>query len=294
MNIIRGKARNPQRTVITGQPGVGKTTWACGSGSALVLSFEDGVEHIGAARVDCKPMDWTESLKTVREACTIAGDWNVVVIDTLDVLEKKCVDQVCKDGGKKGAVKNIAELGYDGNNTLLPAKWRELTWTLEMAKPKGRQVILVSHVKRAKIKDPTLTDEYHCFTGQLEEKVWQWTFNWADNVLFAAYDQATTGGRAIMLSGNRVLRCTKDTGYEAKNRLGLPDTLPLDWSAYARYLRTPEEVRAAIASLTTALAGNGDAEVTAKAAPYVLQAGDDVSKLCGIETALLAKQGSKS
>ena len=37
-------------------------------------------------------------------------------------------------------------------------------------------------------------------------------------------------------SGERIMRTTERPAHIAKNRLGLPDEMPLDWREYAKYL----------------------------------------------------------
>ena len=37
-------------------------------------------------------------------------------------------------------------------------------------------------------------------------------------------------------TGERIIRTTERPAHVAKNRLNLPDELPLDWTAYAQYL----------------------------------------------------------
>jgi hypothetical protein len=67
---------------------------------------------------------------------------------------------------------------------------------------------------------------------------------WSDEVLFATYKvftKATEEGfnqkRVQGLgTGERVLRTTERPSHLAKNRLNLPDELPLAWSAFAQHL----------------------------------------------------------
>ena len=67
---------------------------------------------------------------------------------------------------------------------------------------------------------------------------------WCDEVLFATYKTYTKQVDAgfdrkrtqAIGSGERVLRTTERPAHLAKNRLNLPDELPLDWAAFASYL----------------------------------------------------------
>ncbi len=42
-------------------------------------------------------------------------------------------------------------------------------------------------------------------------------------------------------TGERILRTTERPTHIAKNRLGLPDELPLDWNEYEKFFNTKNE-----------------------------------------------------
>ena len=94
-------------------------------------------------------------------------------------------------------------------------------------------------------------------------------------------------GRVVM-TGERILRSVAGSGYDAKNRWGLPPVLPLSWSAFesarASASRTAEQVIASIRALCTQ-------ETLAKAEEFMGKAGVDVPRLVSIETALKKKIG---
>jgi hypothetical protein len=295
LNIVKGKTRGPRRIVITGAPGCGKSTWACGASpphfvpreDVLVLGWEDGIEHIGAPREDARKSapTWEAALKLIAEAATSPGPWDTLVVDTIDKVQDLLVTSVLnaskgKDGKPCTSLEEVGG-GYGKGANMVGGRWRELIWELDKAKAKGRTVILVSHIKRQRVNDPAL-GEYHEWQGGIVKDAWAETFRWADDVLYACYEQAPKDGR-IYMSGNRLLKTVKGNGYDAKNRLGLPEELPLSWAEYARYLRDPAAIRAAILDYATD-------ELRDKAKERCDAAGDDVSRLCAIETALIKKQ----
>ena len=66
---------------------------------------------------------------------------------------------------------------------------------------------------------------------------------WADEVLFACFRVKTrkvkekfnrTRTQGIS-DGQRILRTTERPSHKAKNRLGLPEEIPLEWAAYAKH-----------------------------------------------------------
>ena len=181
---------------------------------------------------------------------------------------------------------DLGAFGYGDGHEALLAKWRELLFVLEGAREKGRQVILVAHVQ-SKIQDDPMLGNYSKFIAALSKRCWGATHRWADAVLFAQYEQGMVDGRVVM-TGERILRSVAGSGYDAKNRWGLPPVLPLSWSAFdeARRsaIRPAEEIVASIRSLSTA-------ETRQKAEEFIKEAGVDVPRLVSIETALKKKIG---
>jgi len=283
MKIIRGVTHPPARIVVFGPSGVGKSTFACAAPGALALDYEQGLNGIGPARVTGAET-WSESLALVKEACAGAGDHQTVVVDTLDRLEDQATDEVCRVGVKGKAMPDLASFGYGDGYEALLTKWRELLFALESARAKNREVILVAHVQ-SKIHEDPMLGNYSKFIAALQKRCWGVTHRWADAVLFAQYEQGMVENRVVM-TGERVLRTVAGSGYDAKNRWGLPPVLPLSWSAFdaARRAvqRTADEVRACIRSLTTA-------STAEKAEGFIRDAGEDVPRLVAVETALKKK-----
>jgi hypothetical protein len=286
MNIVRGIKHPPARIVIFGPSGVGKSTFACGADSVLALDYEHGLDEIGPARVE-GATTWEGSLSLVREACVGAGEHTTVVVDTLDRLEDQATEHVCRVGVKGKPMADLGAFGYGDGYEALCAKWRELLFVLESARPKGREVILVAHVQNKTENDPML-GSYGKYIAALTKRCWGATHRWADAVLFAQYEQGLVDGRAV-LTGERILRTVAGSGYDAKNRWGLPSVLPLSWSAFqaarASLQRSPDEVISAIRALATP-------ETKEKAEGFIEKAGRDVPALVRVEEALKKKVGT--
>ena len=283
MNVIKGKAHPPARIVVFGPPGVGKSTFACGASNVLALDYEDGLSEIGPDRVK-GPSTWEESLSLVREACAGAGDHRTVVVDTIDRLEDQAALEVCRIGVKGQSMPDLAAFGYGDGYEAVATKWRELLFILESARPKGREVILVAHVQHKTQDDPML-GKYDKFIAALSKRCWGATHRWSDAVLFAQYEAGLIQGMAIMTAA-RTLYTSAGTGYDAKNRWGLPRAMPLSWEEFSKartsLSRSPDDVRDSIRTLVTS-------ETKEKAEGFMKEAGEDVPRLVGIETALKKK-----
>ena len=286
MKIVSGKTFPPQRRVLYGPPGVGKSTFACAEPGALALDYERGLEHIGVDRVTA-PATWDESLALIREACAGPGSHKSVVIDTVDKLEEQLAKRICQDGidGKK--LPTLAHYGYHAGFRVLEARWRELLFELECAAAHGRSVTLVAHVKRESVKDPMLGD-YAKWIAAIHRDCWTATFRWADAGLFATYETGLSDGRAIT-TGQRQLHTVSGTGFDAKHRPNISPVLPLSWEAYDHAVqgsrRLAEDICASIRQLATS------PETKEKAELYIQEAKGDILRLATIETALMKKAG---
>jgi len=83
---------------------------------------------------------------------------------------------------------------------------------------------------------------------------------WCDEVLFATYkvftkstDEGFNRTRAQGIgSGERVLRTVERPAHLAKNRLNLPDELPLIWADFARHITASNAIASVSASAPTA------------------------------------------
>ena len=59
MKITTGPQPGPQRCLITGVPGVGKSTFAAGAPDALFLQLERGVDHLDVAKTELMK-EWSD------------------------------------------------------------------------------------------------------------------------------------------------------------------------------------------------------------------------------------------
>lgn len=283
MNIIRGIRHPPARIVVYGPSGVGKSTFACGAPGVLALDYEQGLDEVGPARVE-GASTWDASMALIKEACSGPGEHKTVVVDTIDRLEDQATEHVCKVGVKGKAMPDLGAFGYGDGYEALCAKWREMLFVLEGARSKGREVILVAHVQ-SKTQDDPMLGNYSKWIAALTKRCWGATHRWADAVLFAQYEQGLVESR-LVLTGQRILRTVAGSGYDAKNRWGLPAVLPLSWSAFesarASTARTPEEIVASIRALA-------NDETRGQAEEFIGKANGDVPRLVAVERALKQK-----
>jgi hypothetical protein len=241
-SVRRGATTSPLRIVLQGQEGVGKTTWAAGCPDAVFLTAEDGGGVLDYARVVIP--DWPDLLRAVRDLIADPGPFRTVVIDTIDTYEKRCWAFLCEESGWK----SIEDAGFGKGYTAAAEEMDRLRAALdELRARRGLNVILLAHVHVRPFNDPNgpAYDRYEMRLHKGTAALWS---SWADAVLFACFDatvmKAGKKGRAAVLDDamakgkavevRRVLYTTKEAAYDAKNRHGLPDELPLSWPAFAK------------------------------------------------------------
>lgn len=236
--VKTGIEAGPRRTLIYGVHGVGKSTFAAGAPGAIFLPTEDGL-----ADVDCHSFPVMKSLEDVkaalREIHREQHDFKTLVIDSLDWLERLIWEPICVDKG----VTDISEIGYGVGYSMALGEWSKmLEGFSRLRNDKGMSIVLIAHSKIEKFQDPS-ADSYDRYSPKLHKGASALCQEWSDEVLFANYRVFTTTKeegfnrkRTVGVgTGERVLYTTDRPAHIAKNRLGLPDEIPMTWDAYSSH-----------------------------------------------------------
>lgn len=240
LNIIRGKTVAPRRIMLYGVQGIGKSTWASCAPSPIFIQTEDG-----AGGIDCDKFPvatcYADVMKNLVTLYTEQNTYQTIVLDSLDWMERIIWSEVCK----KKAVESIEDIGYAKGYMFALTQWRELLEALTaLRNDKGMTTILIAHSKIERFENPE-TESYDRFAPRLHKLAAAVMQEWCDEVLFANYKVYTKqSGEGIRkrnqgVGGDeRVIHTQERPAYAAKNRLGLPEEIPLIWSEYSKYLTT--------------------------------------------------------
>ena len=225
LHINKGKRERARRVLIYGENGVGKSSLASKFPSPLFLNIEDGVGDLD--------VDSTSVIKSVNDfmGCLIAiwdTDYQTVVVDTVDWLEKLIFNEVAKEAGKK----TIDDIGFGKGYQAVEQKWKALFEGFAALWGQGRHIVFTCHEAIEKFTNPE-GDSYNYWKPALHIKGSGCVTEWCDEVLFLRYrtstiqkDEGFGNKRSIAIGGKeRVIVCNKSTTVEAKNRLGMPDEL---------------------------------------------------------------------
>ena len=239
--IHRGRKLAPRRTMVFGVQGIGKSGFAASAPHTIFIPTEDGLGNI-----DCESFPVAQSYEQVLQALAELYQeehpYQTLAIDSADWLEQLIWADVCKKRG----VENIEDIGYGKGYTFALKQWREVLDGLEaLRKERGMAIILIAHAKIKRFEHPE-NPSFDRYVPRLHKSAGSLLAEYSDEVLFATYrvhtklnDEGFGRKRAQGIgTGERILRTTERPAHLAKNRLNLPDELPLDWEAYAKYFPT--------------------------------------------------------
>lgn len=240
--ITSGAKVKPQKVVIYGAEGIGKTTLAAQFPRPLFIDTEGGSGHLDVRRLP-EPTSWTmllDEVTWVRDFPYECG--GTLVLDTADWAEQLCIAHVCSKYDKKG----IEDWGYGKGYVYVKEEFGKLLNLLGECVDRGLNVVVTAHAAIVKFEQPDEMGAYDRWEMKLSRRqVAPLLKEWADAVLFANFKTmvvADKKGEKYKGTGgkNRVLYATHAASWDAKNRWGLPDEVPMDYAQIAPHVPVPE------------------------------------------------------
>jgi len=233
MNISRGKQPHAIRLVLYGVEGIGKSTFASQAPDPLFIDTEGSTKDLDVRRVDPSPKTWMELVTYIQEIRNSNEIFcKTLVIDTADWAERMCIKHICDKAHKSG----IEDWGYGKGYTYVYEEFGKFLNALSDIVIKGINVIILAHAILKKFEQPDENGSYDRYTLKLNDSpktsIANMVKEWADAVLFANYKTyvVDVDGKKKAQGGARVMYTTHHPAWDAKNRYGLPDELPFDFS----------------------------------------------------------------
>lgn len=231
MQITRGKIPSAIKTVIYGPEGIGKSTLASKFPDPLFIDTEGSTKQMDVARLPT-PKTWTDILDEVKYVYQHPECCKTLVIDTADWAEMFCVEKIFDGQG-------IESPGYGKGYQMLADAFRELLQELEKVIAAGIHVVLTAHAAMRKFEQPDEMGAYDRWEMKLQKKTAPIVKEWADMVLFCNYKttvvnvdgQGATKGKNKVFGGERVIYTTHHNCWDAKNRFGLDDRIPMEFES---------------------------------------------------------------
>jgi len=209
--------------------------------SPIFIPTEDGLDMIDAAKFPLAT-SFDDVLAALTELRLQPHDFETVVIDSLDWLERLIWDRVCQEFNVKNIEK--ADGGYARGYMHALTYWREVIDLLDLLRNQREMVVLlIAHAKVEKFEDPE-APPYDRYSPRLHKHAASLVTEWCDAVLFAtrkfrtASEDAGFGRKRTIAhaigkdGGDRILRTVGGPSCVAKNRYCLTEELPLSWAAF--------------------------------------------------------------
>lgn len=230
--IRRGKIPRPQKAVIYGPEGVGKSTLAGQTPNPIFLDTEGGTHHLDVARFDVAAT-WKEITAAIGQLAKSEHSFRTLVIDTADWLEKRLAEHLCRKANKE----SIEDFGYGKGWVILTEEFARFLNSLDALTARGMHIVFLAHSTVKKFEAPDQAGSYDRYELKLSKQVGPLLKEWCDVLIFCNYLTRVAekdNGRMRGVGGKeRVLFATHSAAYDAKNRHGLPDKLPFTIEALA-------------------------------------------------------------
>ncbi|MCZ2098803.1 MAG: ATP-binding protein [Anaerolineae bacterium] len=227
-----GKKPAPRRCMVYGVQGVGKSTFGASARRPVFVQTEDGLGEIECAKFPLA-RSFDEAMAALAELVTQPHEYETIVVDSLDWLERLIWQEVCKAEN----VSNIEKIGFQKGYVFALNWWRQFLAGLDdLRHTRGMAVILVAHCKVEKFQTPE-DSAFDRFSPRLHKLASAVVMEWCDEVLFATYSTTTDPKKVRNVTApERIMRTCEGPTHVAKNRLNMPYELPLEWAAYDYFI----------------------------------------------------------
>lgn len=240
--ISRGKEPRPQKVVLYGPEGIGKTTLAAQFPSPVFIDTEGGTQNYDVARV-APPKDWDELLEVLELLAGPDGsEFATVVLDTADWAEALCAQHLIA----YYSWQSIETPGYGKGYTMLAEEFGKLLSALDKLAVAGMNAVVVAHSATRKFEQPDEAAAYDRYELKLQKKVAPLVKEWADALLFLNWKAIVeVVGEGFAAKGKarnakRVMNCQHHACWDAKNRWSLPAEVDMDYAVIAPFIPARE------------------------------------------------------
>lgn len=227
------------KVVIYGQEGVGKSTLASNFPGAVFIDCEGSTSRMNVRRLP-KPTSWQmlkDEFEFVLENAAAKG-YQTVIVDTFDWAERLALETLCSEHHITGIEGMNYGKGWEYEKEMI-GRFLDRTDRLIAA---GVNIVLLCHAITRKTTLPEEMEEFDHWELKLgnktTNKIAPLLKEWSDMTLFLAFHTNIEaiddkGKKHKATSCKRVMYTTKTAWWDAKNRFGMPDKLPLAWESLA-------------------------------------------------------------
>jgi len=184
-NIKSAKVSRPPRILVLGVEKIGKSTFACGADSPIVIPVkgEEGVDDfdVPSFPVADHVLDIKQALITLDQE---EHDFKTLVVDSVSTLQPKVMAFAMQKEGVSDESKLGGGYGHQYDTAL--RTWDSILTGMDMLREKGVASILIGHVASKNFECP-INGTYSRYDLDLPNKIREKIYRWVDCILFANY-----------------------------------------------------------------------------------------------------------
>ncbi|NBW15639.1 MAG: ATP-binding protein [Caulobacteraceae bacterium] len=234
MQIRQTRRASPDRIVLWGAPGIGKSTFASKFPRPIFIDCEDGIRAIdgNSFGVCTRFSDVAEQLKYLVDN---PGLCDTVIIDSVSEVERFIADGLCQANNWK----DLTTPGFGNGFEALRGAFLKLLAMLQQVNNAGYTVVVLAREAMTSVADADVGKDYVQMGPAMHKKCVEPLTGWADFVLAVRRPvilgaQAKGAGQKQFAAAiqDAVIYTTTTAGHIAKARFPMPAQLEFSYAAW--------------------------------------------------------------
>ncbi len=225
-SITRGRHHEPDRVLIYGIEGVGKSTMGADAPNPIFIAAEAGVHHLDVAKFP-QPTSYGEVMDCLRVLYAEDLGYRTLVIDTIDFVD----DLVHAHARAESGMTEEKWVAYGAGVKVAKPYHAALLAALEALRARRRmEVILIAHAQTKRFENPSGPD-YTRYSVNLQGDATVTMYSrWVDSLLFFHFEDLVKKGEGIeknkgVSTGKRLLHTKRVAAWDAKSRWEIPEEI---------------------------------------------------------------------